>query len=88
MGYCTASVPSGSHGAAAPLVLWYGARDLATHPDLYKEQLTRLGATIDQRLAGDAKTRASGLIVNAFGEIEDAEYECRQTGREWECSKR
>ena len=72
----------------APLVLWYGARDLATHPDLYKEQLTRLGAAIDQHLAGDAEARASGLIVNASGKIEDAGYKCRRTGGEWECSKR
>ena len=57
-----------------PLVLWYGSTDLNAHPDLYKAQLDKLGKSIDGRLVGDVDARASGILVNASGWIEDMGY--------------
>ena len=74
-GVSAAGYGASAVGAAAPLVLWYGAPDLAAHPALYKAQLTRLGTAIDARLAGDVEARASGLLVDTAGEIEDAGYD-------------
>ena len=74
--YATSSLMSGGSttGAMMPLVLWYGSTDLNAHPDLYKAQLDKLGKSIDGRLVGDVDARASGIIVNASGWIEDMGY--------------
>eukprot|EP00984_Skeletonema_dohrnii_P038793 scaffold42467_cov161-Skeletonema_dohrnii-CCMP3373.AAC.2 len=64
----------GSNNAVMPFVLWYGSQDLNDHPDLYKAQLEKMGKTIDGRLSGDVDARASGVIVNASGLIEDVGY--------------
>jgi polyribonucleotide 5'-hydroxyl-kinase len=74
--YGTASVMGGlGAGSSMPLVLWYGSQDLSAHPDLYKAQLSRLGRAIDERLSGDADAKASGIIVNTSGMIEDSGYQ-------------
>lgn len=64
----------GSNNAVMPFILWYGSQDLNDHPDLYKAQLEKMGKTIDGRLSGDVDARASGVIVNASGLIEDVGY--------------
>jgi len=55
-------------------VLWYGSMDLTAHPDLYKAQLHKLGTAVEGRLANDVDARASGIIVNTSGLIEDVGY--------------
>lgn len=72
----TASLMSGGGGgnAVMPFVLWYGSQDLNDHPDLYKAQIEKMGKIIDGRLSGDVDARASGIIVNASGLIEDVGY--------------
>ncbi|KAL7543700.1 hypothetical protein ACHAWF_007446 [Thalassiosira exigua] len=75
-GYAASAVMTASgRGAMMPLVLWHGSPDLASHPDLYKAQVRKLGDLTRARLAGDAEAGASGVIVNASGWIEDAGYE-------------
>ncbi|KAL7487656.1 hypothetical protein ACHAW6_013226 [Cyclotella cf. meneghiniana] len=65
----------GNSGAVGmPLVLWYGSADLSAHPDLYKAQIDKLAMAVDARLAGDVDARASGIIVNTSGWIEDLGY--------------
>eukprot|EP00986_Skeletonema_menzelii_P016377 scaffold14392_cov151-Skeletonema_menzelii.AAC.17 len=64
----------GSNNAVMPFVLFYGSQDLNDHPDLYKAQLDKMGKVIDGRLSGDVDARASGIIVNASGLIEDVGY--------------
>ena len=58
-----------------PLDFWYGSTDLATNPDLYKSQLSKLGQNIDSRLKIDHDANASGIIVNTYGWIEDLGYD-------------
>ena len=64
----------GSNNAVMPFVLWYGSQDITDNPDLYKAQLQKMGKTIDARLSGDVDARASGVIVNTSGMIEDVGY--------------
>jgi polyribonucleotide 5'-hydroxyl-kinase len=71
----TASLGSSTTTAGnMPLVLWYGSDDLSSHPDLYKAQIDKLAQSIDARFAGDVDARASGIIVNTSGWIEDMGY--------------
>eukprot|EP00543_Licmophora_paradoxa_P002596 CAMPEP_0202459312 /NCGR_PEP_ID=MMETSP1360-20130828/34606_1 /ASSEMBLY_ACC=CAM_ASM_000848 /TAXON_ID=515479 /ORGANISM="Licmophora paradoxa, Strain CCMP2313" /LENGTH=288 /DNA_ID=CAMNT_0049080325 /DNA_START=84 /DNA_END=950 /DNA_ORIENTATION=+ len=60
-------------GLSAPLVLWYGSTELK-NIDLYKAQVSAIAAKIDRRLEGDVDARASGIIVNTNGWIEDDGY--------------
>ncbi|KAL7468730.1 hypothetical protein ACHAXS_008958 [Conticribra weissflogii] len=69
-----ANVNANNAGVMTPLVLWYGSMDLTAHPDLYKAQLHKLGTVIEGRLANDVDARASGIIVNSSGLIEDVGY--------------
>lgn len=62
------------NSGTTPLVLFYGSTDPFSHPDLYKAQLTRLGQNIDARLEKDVEARASGVIINTGGWIEDVGY--------------
>ena len=73
------TLASGTH----PLVLWYGSTEVSSQPDLYQAQLYKLGQIIDARVSsnsnshpqgGDVDTRASGLIINTCGWIEDTGY--------------
>eukprot|EP00804_Cyclotella_cryptica_P002735 CCRYP_009646-RA/>CCRYP_009646-RA protein AED:0.42 eAED:0.42 QI:0/-1/0/1/-1/1/1/0/516 len=70
----TCSFGGSSGTAGMPLVLWYGSADLSAHPDLYKAQMDKLAMAVDARLAGDVDARASGIIVNTSGWIEDVGY--------------
>eukprot|EP00560_Eucampia_antarctica_P000519 CAMPEP_0197834594 /NCGR_PEP_ID=MMETSP1437-20131217/22997_1 /TAXON_ID=49252 ORGANISM="Eucampia antarctica, Strain CCMP1452" /NCGR_SAMPLE_ID=MMETSP1437 /ASSEMBLY_ACC=CAM_ASM_001096 /LENGTH=483 /DNA_ID=CAMNT_0043439415 /DNA_START=48 /DNA_END=1499 /DNA_ORIENTATION=+ len=62
------------NSGTTPLVLFYGSTDPFSHPDLYRAQLTRLGQNIDARLEKDVEARASGVIINTGGWIEDVGY--------------
>ncbi len=62
------------NSGTTPLVLFYGSKDPFSHPDLFKAQLTRLGQDINARLEKDAEARASGVIINTGGWIEDVGY--------------
>jgi polyribonucleotide 5'-hydroxyl-kinase len=73
-GNTTCSLSSNAGTAGMPLVLWYGSTDLNAHPELYKAQMDRLSESVDKRLAGDVDARASGIIVNTAGWIEDMGY--------------
>ena len=73
------------------LVLWHGSTDIKSNTDLYKAQVKKLGESIDLRLnrkiaadgvaAGDQTNtnqmdgKASGIIVNTSGWIEDKGYQ-------------
>mmetsp|Transcript_23444 Transcript_23444/g.32872 ORF Transcript_23444/g.32872 Transcript_23444/m.32872 type:complete len:462 (+) Transcript_23444:222-1607(+) len=58
----------------APLVLWYGSAALE-NLDLFKAQVSALGRKIDQRLSTDVDAKASGIIVNTNGWIQDDGYQ-------------
>lgn len=62
------------NSGTTPLVLFYGSTDPFSHPDLLKAQLTRLGQNMDARLEKDVEARASGVIINTGGGIEDIGY--------------
>jgi polyribonucleotide 5'-hydroxyl-kinase len=69
--YATTGLPPGT---ATPLVLWFGSTSLE-NVDLYKAQVSALATKIDARLEGDINARASGLIVNTNGSIQDEGYQ-------------
>jgi polyribonucleotide 5'-hydroxyl-kinase len=57
-----------------PLVLWHGSC-LQLHPDLYRAQVDRIAQNINKRLEQDELARASGLIVNTNGWIQDEGFQ-------------
>jgi polyribonucleotide 5'-hydroxyl-kinase len=82
----------GLYPGTSPLVQWFGSTDVAKNPDLYKEQLVKLGQMIDKRNDVPVSNteldqqqqleyqhlldcKASGLIVNGCGWIEDVGFE-------------
>lgn len=82
----------GLYPGTSPLVQWFGSTDVAKNPDLYKEQLDKLGQMIDKRNDVPVSNtdldqqqqleyqhlldcKASGLIVNGCGWIEDVGFE-------------
>lgn len=65
--YASAGLPPST---AAPLAMWYGTTSL-TNTDLFKAQVSAMATKIDKRLEGDADARASGIIVNTNGWIQD-----------------
>lgn len=70
--YATTGIPAGT---ATPLVLWFGATSLE-NVDLYKAQVSALSTKIDKRIEDDVNAKASGLIVNTNGLIQDGGYQC------------
>lgn len=83
---------AGLYPGTSPLVQWFGSTDVAKNPDLYKEQLDKLGLMIDKRNdvpVSNAELdqqqqleyqylldcKASGLIANGCGWIEDVGFE-------------
>jgi len=64
--------------STTPLVFWNGCLDLSVNIDLYKAQLDEMGKCIDERNDGNEShvvdARASGIIVNGFGWIDDEGY--------------
>lgn len=69
--YATTGLPPGT---ATPLVLWFGSTSL-DNIDLYKAQVSALATKIDKRLENDVNSRASGLLVNTNGYIQDDGYQ-------------
>jgi polyribonucleotide 5'-hydroxyl-kinase len=54
-----------------PLVMWYGSTSL-DNTDLFKAQVSAMSNKMDQRMQGDSDSaRASGIIVNTNGWIQD-----------------
>lgn len=71
--YATCGLPPNS---VHPLVVWHGGSKEATslHVDLFEAQIDSLASAINSRLAEDENARASGLIVNTTGWIQDDGY--------------
>ena len=67
--YATCGLPPTT---AHPLVVWHGSTTI--NPDLFPAQVERLAASIERRFDHDDQARASGLIVNTNGWIQDAGY--------------
>lgn len=66
--YASSGLPPST---SAPLVLWYGSTTL-DNVNLFKAQVSAMATKINQRLrGGDVDGRASGLIVNTNGNIQD-----------------
>lgn len=61
-------------GTATPLTMWFGSTEL-DNDDLFKAQVSALSTKIDKRLETDVNARASGLIVNTNGSIQDKGYQ-------------
>lgn len=57
---------------AHPLVLWHGSTKV--NPDLFPAQLERLAISVESRMEHDDQARASGIIVNTNGWIQDDGY--------------
>lgn len=58
-------------GTATPLVMWYGHTSLQ-NVDLYNAQVQALSHKMDKRMENDSDSaRASGIIVNTNGWIQD-----------------
>jgi len=60
---------------SAPLVLWYGSTSLQKTPELFRAQVSAMARRIDKRLEHDVDGRASGLVVNTHGWIQDEGYQ-------------
>lgn len=69
--YATTGLPPGT---ATPLVLWFGSTSLE-NADLYKAQVSALATKVNARLENDINARASGLIVNTNGSIQDEGFQ-------------
>jgi polyribonucleotide 5'-hydroxyl-kinase len=67
--YATCGLPPNT---AQPLVVWHGSTTV--NPDLFPAQVERLAASIESRFDHDDQARASGLIVNTNGWIQDGGY--------------
>lgn len=63
-------------GTATPLVMWYGHTSLDANTDLCAAQISSLARKMDQRMENDSDSaRASGIIVNTNGWIQDVRME-------------
>jgi polyribonucleotide 5'-hydroxyl-kinase len=69
--YATTGLPPKS---VHPLVLYHGSSS-EIHPDLFKGQVDRLAQSVQSRLDHDEQARASGIIVNTNGWIQDEGFE-------------
>jgi polyribonucleotide 5'-hydroxyl-kinase len=54
--------------------MWFGSTSLE-NTDLFKHQVSALSTKMDKRLEGDVNARASGIIVNTNGWIQDDGYQ-------------
>eukprot|EP00934_Nitzschia_sp_Nitz4_P002376 Nitzschia sp. Nitz4//scaffold175_size95217//59751//61178//NITZ4_004729-RA/size95217-processed-gene-0.72-mRNA-1//-1//CDS//3329538957//2371//frame0 len=71
--YVTSGIPPNT---VPPLVVWHGeSKAQALHVELYKAQVDRLAASVDRRLSQDEQARASGIIVNTTGWIQNDGFE-------------
>lgn len=58
-------------GTATPLVMWYSHSSL-DNTDLFNAQVSALSQKMDKRMENDSDSaRASGIIVNTNGWIQD-----------------
>jgi polyribonucleotide 5'-hydroxyl-kinase len=69
--YATTGLPPNS---VHPLVIYHGSSS-EIHPDLFKGQVDRLAHTVQSRLDHDEQARASGIIVNTNGWIQEEGFE-------------
>jgi polyribonucleotide 5'-hydroxyl-kinase len=76
--YATCGIPPNT---VHPLVLWHGTSKGSSgantlNVDLFQAQVDRLAASINARFNEDEQAKASGIIVNTNGWIQDDGYKC------------
>uniref|UniRef100_A0A7N0U8H8 Protein CLP1 homolog n=2 Tax=Kalanchoe fedtschenkoi TaxID=63787 RepID=A0A7N0U8H8_KALFE len=58
-----------------PLVYFYGHATPSVNVELYKVLVTELAQVVEKQLAGNAESRASGMVINTMGWVEGVGYE-------------
>ncbi|KAL7232409.1 hypothetical protein ACSBR2_010434 [Camellia fascicularis] len=58
-----------------PLVYFYGHTTPSVNADLYKVLVKELAQTLERQFAGNAESRAAGMVINTMGWIEGVGYE-------------
>lgn len=58
-----------------PLVYYYGHVNPSVNVDLYKILVKQLAQTLERQFAGNAESRAAGMVVNTMGWVEGIGYE-------------
>ncbi|XAR71225.1 hypothetical protein NMG60_11028392 [Bertholletia excelsa] len=58
-----------------PLVYFYGHTTPSANADLYKVLVKELAQILEKQLAGNAESRAAGMVINTMGWIEGLGYE-------------
>ncbi|KAK3015302.1 hypothetical protein RJ639_006940 [Escallonia herrerae] len=58
-----------------PLVYYYGQVSPSLNADLYKVLVKELAQTLERQFAGNAESRAAGMVINTMGWIEGVGYE-------------
>ncbi|KAL5722601.1 polynucleotide 5'-hydroxyl-kinase [Ranunculus cassubicifolius] len=58
-----------------PLVYYYGYITPSGNTDLYKVLVKELASTLERQFAGNAESRAAGMVINTMGWIEGVGYE-------------
>jgi polyribonucleotide 5'-hydroxyl-kinase len=58
-----------------PLVYYYGHPTPSVNADLYKVLVKELAKTLEKQFAGNAESRAAGMVINTMGWIEGVGYE-------------
>ncbi|CAM8900597.1 unnamed protein product [Rhodiola kirilowii] len=58
-----------------PLVYFYGHATPSVNVELYKVLVKELAQVVDKQLAGNAESRAAGIVINTMGWIEGIGYE-------------
>ncbi|KAL8172367.1 hypothetical protein V2J09_024171 [Rumex salicifolius] len=58
-----------------PLVYFYGHTTPSANVDLYRASVKELAQTLERQFAGNAESRAAGLVINTMGWIEGTGYE-------------
>lgn len=58
-----------------PLVYFYGHSSPSVNVDLYKAIVKELAQTLESQFAGNAESRAAGMVINTMGWIEGTGYE-------------
>ncbi|XP_010256382.1 PREDICTED: protein CLP1 homolog [Nelumbo nucifera] len=58
-----------------PLVYFFGHTTPSANADLYKVLVKELSRTLERQFAGNAESRAAGMVINTMGWIEGVGYE-------------
>ncbi|KAF5749022.1 hypothetical protein HS088_TW04G00983 [Tripterygium wilfordii] len=58
-----------------PLVYFYGHTTPSQNVDLYKVLVKELAQVLERQIAGNAESRAAGMVINTMGWIEGVGYE-------------